>query len=350
MIIAMTLRKLLLYGGCHALILRDLLMEHFAERVVVTLLVNFEIIRLGRPFPYEDLHGYDVVIYSPIENKGEYNTMHLVEACRVIGVETICYPWMEWHGYCPGAVKGEFKNRYQWRFPALIEAATGFDSFPAFADWAIEAFPDDAAIDACLAYSTALLRSAEERHAMPVRIADFVMEQHRHSRLFLISDHPSLALYLHVMRQILALLGIADGGTCERLERHGEEPQWRHRTPIFPRVATRLDLRFSDTAWFDDDIVQGRGLDLRSYLRLYFHHDSVILGPLGDAGLTPALGDGAAWPVSPSTRLLADELTSADRRTHDRYRLVEVLSGEPIPLERDDPFEIDRRQWRTAWG
>ena len=346
----MTLRKVLLYGGCHALILRDLLTMYFADRVVATLLVNFEMIRSGKPFPYEELRNYDVVFYSPIENKGEYNTVHLAEACRAIGVDAICYPWMEWHGYCPGATKGDFKKRFQWRYPALVEAAAGFGSFPAFVDWAIDAFPDDATIDNCLARSTAMLRLSEERHDMPVRISDFIVERHRHSRLFLISDHPSLALYLHVLRQMLALIGIEGSGPCARLAQHEEEPQWRWRTPIFPRVAARLDLRFCDTRWVDDEIVPKRSLDLRSYLLLYFHSDSVILGPIGDAGLSSLLADGAERSVEPTTRLVADRHCAHPDRTRDQYRLLEVLSGGAMPLERDQRFEIDNRQWRSAWG
>lgn len=344
----MTLRKVLLYGGCHALVLRDLLTTVFGDRVAATLLVNFELIRTGVPFPYEELSRYDVVVYSPIENKGEYNTVHLVEACRAIGVEAIGFPWLEWHGYCPGASKGEFKNRFQWRYPALIEAASSFADFETFVEWAIECFPDDATIDAAFVGSTAMLRSAEDRHDMPIRVSDFILENHRKSRLFLISDHPSLALYLHVLRQLLALIGVADDGRLlERSVRDTEEPQWRWRTPILPRVAERLALRFADTAWIDDEIVPGRALDLRSFLLLYYHRGSVILGPIGsDTSLRPV--GGLERSVEPTTRLVADRL--GDGSSRDNYRLLEVLSGGAVPLERNQRFEIDDRQWRSAWG
>lgn len=347
----MTLRKVLLYGGCHALVLRDLLTTYFGDRVAATLLVNFELIRKGAPFPYEELRGYDIVVYSPIENKGEYNTDHLVEACRATGVEAICFPWLEWHGYCPGATKGEFKNRFQWRYPALIEAASAFASFEAFVDWAIEAFPDDATIEAAFVASTAMLRSAEDRHDMPIRVSGFILEHHRQSRLFLISDHPSLSLYLHVLRQLLALIGIVDDGlVCERTARSAQEPQWRWRTPILPRVARRLALRFADMDWIDDEIVPGRTLDLRSYLLLYYHRGSVILGPIGDAETSLRSADGSERTVEPSIRLVADRLRDCTAPPRHGYRLLEELSGGAVPLERDLRFEIDDRQWRSAWG
>ena len=94
----------------------------------------------------------------------------------------------------------------------------------------------------------------------------------------------------------------------------------------------------------------GRSLDLRSYLLLYFHSDSVILGPIGDAGLSSLLADGAERPVEPTTRLVADRHRSHPDQTRDQYRLPEVLSGETMPLERDQRFGIDNRRWRSAWG
>ena len=346
----MRLRKVLLYGGCHALVLRDLLAAHFGDQVSATLLVNFELISSGRSFPYDDLRSYDVVLYSPIENKGDYNTIHLAEACRALGVEAVCFPWLEWHGYCPGAIKGQFKNRFQWRYPALVEAASSFDDFSTFVDWAIVEFPDDATIDASFATSTALLRASEARYDMQIRISDFILERHRYSRLFLISDHPSLTLYLHVLHQFLRIIGIDGAVRCARLAQDGEEPQWRWRTPILPRVAERLDLRFSDARWTDDDIVPGRSFDLRSYLLLYYHRDSVILGPIGAAATATLPSSGDERSVAPTTRLVADLLAIRDHRSRDEYRLLEVLSGGPMPLDRNQCFEIDRSQWRTAWG
>lgn len=346
----MTLRKVLLYGGCHALVLRDLFLTHFADSVAATLLINFEIIREERPFPYEQLKDYDAVFYSPIENKGTYNTVYLAEACRTMGVEAFCFPWLEWHGYCPGATKGEFKNRFQWRYPALVEAAATFDDFQGFAEWAVEAFPDDTVIDACFSKSLMKLRQSEECHDMAIRVSDFIVEHHRESRLFLVSDHPSLAIYLHVLQQMLALLGMQGDSARDRLMGDEFEPQWRWRTPIFPRVADRLGLGFDDTCWVDDEVVPDRSLDLRSYLLLYYHSDSVILGPIGDAGIAPLPSDGAERRVEPSTRLVADRLRGHPDLARHQYRLLEVLSGGAMPLACDQRFEIDDRQWRSAWG
>ena len=346
----MPLRKVLLYGGCHALILRDLLLELFPDKLATTLIINFELIRRGEPFPFERLPDFDVVFYSPIENKGDYNTSNLTEACRTLGVDAICFPWLEWHGYCPGASKGNFKNRFQWHYGGLVEAASSFDSFERFVDWTIESYPDDATIDAVFARSTAMVRQAEERHDMSVRISDFIIEHHRHSRLFLISDHPSLSLYLHVLRQMLDLLRLTGDSELARAARELEEPQWRWRTPILPRVAKRLDLRFRDTNWIDDDVVPGRRLDLRSFLLLYYHSDSVILGPIEAASISLVGEGGAPRRIEATTRLVADRLCDRSRDIGDEYSLLQVLSAGAVPLERNQRFAIDETQWRIAWG
>ncbi len=344
------LRKVLLYGGCHALVLRDLLAAYFGDAVEATLLVNFDLIGSGQPFPYERLSQFDVVLYSPIENKGEYNTNHLVEACRAKRVEAFCYPWLEWHGYCPGATKSTFKNRFQWHYGGLVDAAASFDSFERFLEWAIDAYPDNATIDETFRRSHAMLLAAEQKHDMPIRVADFISDHYRYDRLFLISDHPSLKIYIHVLRQILSLIGIADGGACERMARREAEPQRRWRTPIFPRVATRLDLRFSDTKWIDEDIVPERSIDLRSYLLLHYHGDSIIMGPKTSASISPVAGFGTNHDVMATTRIVADHIGNVPGDRGDEYRLLDVLSAEALPLARNQHFRIDADQWRSTWG
>ena len=44
--------KLLLYGGCHALRLRDHIHAGCPGEVACTLIVHFDLIRSGAPFPY----------------------------------------------------------------------------------------------------------------------------------------------------------------------------------------------------------------------------------------------------------------------------------------------------------
>ena len=346
--------RILLYGGCHAQVIRDYLQAVLPGKVDCTLLVNFELIRTATPFPYADLSGYDVVIFSPIENKAEYNTEHLVAACKSAGVQAICFPWLEWHGYCPGATKGVFKDRFQWHYPDLIAKAAAFDgTFDAFCDEVTATFPHDDMIDACLESSTAHLRGSEQRHEMAVTASDFILDHFQTTRLFLISDHPSRLCYQHVFAQILPLIGIDPRDIPIHLASIPQgEPQWRWRTPILPKVARRLGLAFDDAIWFDDEVVPARQLDLRTYLALYFFPDSVILGPKHDAPIFVRNADGdhpEGETIGAATRLFASRLRSADGTAREEYRLLRALSDETVPIVSHQRFEIDPDQWRSTW-
>ena len=338
--------KILLYGGCHALVLRDLFETLFdSADVELQLLINFHLIASAQPFPYERLNWCDVFIYSPIENKGEYNTDLLLERCHASDATPLCFPWMEWHGYCPGAVKGVFKGRFQWYYPALIALAERFERFGPFMDHVVANFPANDVIDQTFAVSGGKLASSEARHEMPVRISGFIETFYRSSRLFMISDHPSLILYLHVLDQISERVGLR-----RRHELQRDEPQWRWRTPILPKVAERLRLSFTDTGWVDDELIPNRTLSLETYLGLYFHQDSVILGPVDDADLR--IGR-TTRPVKastdPSTRIVASPLAREDCGHLDRYLCRETLSGPEIVLPPNAEFEIDKRKWRSTW-
>ena len=55
--------RILFYGGCHASILSGLLTKHSqSAEVKAEVLTNFELIRLGDPFPFEKLCEYDAVV------------------------------------------------------------------------------------------------------------------------------------------------------------------------------------------------------------------------------------------------------------------------------------------------
>ena len=261
--------KLLVYGGCHALILKRLVDTLGpAGGHEVEALINFQLIGEGRPFPYERLGAFDAVVFSPIENKGAYNTDALAAQCRQAGVPAICYPWLEWHGYCPGAQKGEFWGHRQWFYPDLIDLRHRFDDLDAFVRHVRAEYPSEAAIRRVTDISTRMLTEQERRNACAVTISDVIAERFRHSRLFLISDHPALPIYRSVIEQLERLLGVV---LVPSWPGSLPEPQPEERTPIFPRVAEALGLRFSDARWRSEARPQGEiGLD--DYLALYFHH------------------------------------------------------------------------------
>jgi hypothetical protein len=126
----------------------------------------------------------------------------------------------------------------------------------------------------------------------------------------------------------------------------GEEPQGQVRTPIFPRVAQQIGLNFSDTDWVDNEIALGMTSDLRTYLRLYYYPDGVILGPLDNARI---LSQAAASPVTPDTRLFARPQTANAAENPVDYELLEILHGPKIISGPQKTFTINPNEWRSTW-
>ncbi|GJE61746.1 WcbI family polysaccharide biosynthesis putative acetyltransferase [Methylobacterium trifolii] len=260
--------RLLVYGGCHALIIKRLIDELGPQgRHEVDLLINFQVVASGKPFPYERLRDYDAVIYSPIQNKGDYNTVFLDAACAEAGVSTIRFPWLEWHGHAPGADKGRFWGHHGWYFPDLIDLSRQFWDLDAFSRHARAEFPSEDGIRQVFAYSTRKLIAQEEHFDCEVRVSDFILDGFRDRRMFLIPDHPTLLLYRHVVEAIERLVGtrLVASWPTDLPELQPEE-----RTPILPRVAAETGLTFSDGSWRSETQPLA-AMDLDAFLALHFH-------------------------------------------------------------------------------
>jgi hypothetical protein len=259
--------NLLVYGGCHALILKRLIDELGPQgRHHVTLLINFQVVASGKPFPYEKLRDYDVVIYSPIQNKGDYNTSFLEEACEECGVPTICFPWLEWHGHSPGADKDWFWGHHGWYFPALVELSREFWDCSAFSRFVRAEYPSQEAIQTYFADTTRRLKEQEQAFDCQVKISDFVLDNYHDRRMFLTPDHPTLVLYRYVVNEIENLVGtrLVASWPSDLPELQPEE-----RTPILPRIAAETQLTFADTTWRSETqpLVT---MDLDGFLALHF--------------------------------------------------------------------------------
>lgn len=105
--------KILIYGGCHATALKRILDKYSLSEVSVDTLINYQIIATKAVFPYENLKNYDLVLFNPILNRGEYNSTRIEERCKQYGTPYLKYPWLQWGGYWPEPKKrnwGKTKN------------------------------------------------------------------------------------------------------------------------------------------------------------------------------------------------------------------------------------------------
>lgn len=259
--------RLLIYGGCHALILKRLVDElGDSPRTRVDLLINYDLVASNQPFNYDMLKNYDALIYSPIQNKGIYNTSYLDEACASSGVQAIRFPWLEWHGYAMSADKGQFWGHHGWHFPDLIALGRDFEDEQSFARTAIHEFPSAQTIRHLFDVTTQRLAAQEIETDCHVRVSGFIGENFRRRRLFLTPDHPTAELYRCVVEQIEALLGrrLIPSWSPDMPELQPEE-----RTPILPRIAAETDLAFTDTSWRCETQPLG-AMSLDAFLALHF--------------------------------------------------------------------------------
>jgi hypothetical protein len=337
--------RILFYGGCHAAIMQHHFKEFVRQPIETDCLVNFQLIASGREFPYEELPRYKSVVFSPIENKGEYNTDRLVEFCRKAGIQTVSYPWLEWHGYCPTAIKGDFQGHVEWFYPELLRRGPEFKTFPDFIEFVVSHYPSDQEIDEIVTKSSAFLVASEERNNVDVKISAFVRDEFQKSRLFVASDHPSTTLYLRVMQDLAKAMSLDFDREKGNLEEDGEW-QSEARTPIFPRVKARLGLEFDDPRWRFDARFPGATLSLEKYLRLYFHCDGEIAtSKVATLLMSIADPDAASREVGAGARFLLNREETDQTRGLQRVRIITNLEGEASDAASGHDFFIQTKDW-----
>lgn len=219
-------------------------------------LQNFVLINAGTPFPYERLAQFDAVVYSPIRNKDEWNTDHLVQRCRDQGIATISFPWLQWNGYFPDVMKVEGHPPHIWGYRRLADfAAEGWSAERLLAEArSLEAFNP-------LPYADWSFSALREHEAdTDIAISGFIEASFRAQRLFWTPDHPTLPLYRFVMTAIADRLGLALKPSATFNEPH------RDSLPILPGVAAALGLTFPGgdyrlEAW-------RRGIELDEFIAL----------------------------------------------------------------------------------
>jgi hypothetical protein len=240
--------RVFFYGGCHAPVLETLFRASAAGPHRFSSLQNFELINAGTPFPYERLTDYDAVVYSPIRNKGEWNTVHLQERCDALRIPTVRFPWLQWNGYFPDVTQID-RPPHLWGYQRLIDRAGEGASFSELLAEARQGFDP-------VAYAQYSFDRLEESEAdVDIPISGFIREQYRQQRLFLTPNHPALPLYLYVQKQIASRLGIPLRWFSRHEECHPDS------LIILPTVRDALGLGFSGGEYRPAEWKKGIGLE-----------------------------------------------------------------------------------------
>lgn len=340
--------KILFYGGCHAAAMRRIVDQYAVNVQKAEHLTNFVLIRENRPFPYEQLKNFDLVIFNPILNKHDHNTSHLEEYCRDQGIRTLKYPWLQWEGYYPTIRKIGPSWYSGWWMTGLDEIA---DEAPDFQDFAGQVFEGTALHDQALQNlerTSGFLARLEA--TTDVKILGHVMDRFRDTRLFLTPDHASSELYKYILREIARLSGL-------RLDpafwHSGQEIQAGIQIPVLPSVARALDLRFAGAGDFQNSLVLGSStLSLTEYLKLHYYRRQVCFAvATGNTRLRDP-DSGEAHSIREGTEVLGIAATAKVAQGYRRIEVLRSLRGDarrrfPLPLGRDMNFFARHWQMRT---
>lgn len=268
--------RVLFYGGCHADVLHKLFARFCLESDYIgDLLTNYLLIAEKDSFPYEDLHKYDYVVYNPILNKGNFNTIYLKDYCDAHGIRSVCYPWLQWTGYAPKSHKVEGLD---WIFPDLLRERSRFARFEDFRSWVLGGWLTEADIKNNFEYTTNYLTDHEVKGGCDIKMSDFILDNYQKRKLFVTPDHPATFTYVHMAHLVAEKLGVE---LDESLRGLVSELQYEHFLPVIPAVTDVLGLNFCDSEYSFHNVLGPRVYGLSEWLKIfYFGGDAVkMLSP-----------------------------------------------------------------------
>ncbi|CAM4262980.1 hypothetical protein COAQ111491_13770 [Comamonas aquatilis] len=267
--------NVLIYGGCHAEVIRRSLEKYALGEHKFQKIVNFSLIASRVSFPYDILKNIDLVVFNPIHNKGEWNTLHLEEYCFVNGVRLIKYPWLQWGGYWPHAAQRRWGDVKEWSIPLIRKESEKYESISENYCSIFNEGVISQAASGWLDKTTQFLRDAEKRGSVDISIVDWVYGRYKEKRLFQTPDHPCTELYKYVIGNIASAAGL----TLDKSFFHiSAELQPGVMTPILPNVASALHLNFTGGEWRHDEIWGDSELTLRDFVDSHFRKSPLLLG------------------------------------------------------------------------
>lgn len=267
--------KILVYGGCHAGAIKKILDGFSQKDISVDILVNYTLIASGKPFPYELIKNYDFIIFNPILNKGDYNTVFLEEFCKSNAIRVIKYPWLQWGGYFPNPKKKQWGDKAEWGLSYLTELSKKIilENANRSVDFQFDSFYESlfnskyfSFMESEVEKTTNILRKREEAGQVDFKISDFILKNYQKRQLFLTPDHGANFLYVFVIKQICDGLGIPVkiGNGME------SEIQEGIRIPILPGVQEALGLKFQNHEYYNKEIFRNGRMSLRDFAMTYF--------------------------------------------------------------------------------
>lgn len=327
--------KILIYGGCHATALKRILDKYSLSEISVDTLINFRIIATKAAFPYDDLKNYDLVLFNPILNRGEYNSTRIEDHCKHHGIPYLKYPWLQWGGYWPEPKKRNWGDNSEWGLLYLKSHSTrysqpGIQTDEGDFDRYYESLFERSSFDSIMAgeveKTTRQLVQREAEGGVDFKISSYIKDNFDKKQLFLTPDHPSTELYKYVVRTIADAISIRIDPSFYS---SNIEIQEGIRTPILPGVAAALNLNFSAADWCNNEFLGDSSYSLREFARTTFPGIPVFLASTKNNTRLKTLDSSDATSIGSKKKLLV----SLDENDAPKDHIKVQIFG-PAPYRR----------------
>ncbi len=198
-------KKCLIYANCQGQGISRFLLCHteYADTYENTHLSNFYFIENKKSLPIDVLQQADCFIYQPLGHQyGVYSSEKVMGRLKP-GCVTISFPYIYNDALWPFAPSGNSLKGGEILIRLMDRGYSIHRIIDAFLDLAI-----DCEFDRRLDRTLSILKEKEKK--TDIKVSDFIREQLRKKRLFLIQSHPTSVVYIHCVNQILKCLGYDD--------------------------------------------------------------------------------------------------------------------------------------------
>jgi hypothetical protein len=332
--------KILIYGGCHATALKRILDKYSLSELSVDTLINFRMIATKAAFPYADLKNYDLVLFNPILNRGEYNSTHIEDHCKLHGIRFFKYPWLQWGGYWPEPKKRNWGNSSEWglfflkkhmaRYSSLPDGKSQESDFESYYESLFEGSSFDSIMDSEIEKTTKQLVQRELDGGADFKISKYIIENFDKKQLFLTPDHPSTELYKYIVKVISEAIHIRIDPSFYS---SNIEIQEGIRTPILPGVSVALSLNFSGADWCNNEFLGDSSYSLRDFAKTTFPGTPVFLASAKNNTRLKMIDSTNTTAIGPKKKLLV----SLDKKDAPKDHVKAHIFG-PSPYSRTSAF------------
>lgn len=311
--------KILFYGGCHATVLKKAFEEYSLGDHEFDVITNYVLIAKKELFPYEIISKYDYIVFNPIFNKGDWNTVHIENYCLSTNTKVLKYPWMQWGGYWIDAKQRLWGGSKEWGSSYVNSLA---DKYPDINEYhqAVQS-QSEAGVFAhkWIDKTTSFLQRNEINGNCDFVYSDWIHDNYSKEKLFLTPDHPSTFTYKKLITDISSSLGIDLDSTFYDINHEFQSGVY---SPIIGGVKSALKLEFVSDLWAHKEIWRGKSFDVKYYIDSY-HKAGNVYSCKAKCNTFIKHSDGSKLRIRSKTSILIIKCDFSDVKHHYKVKVVD---------------------------